>query len=722
MPRVYSLHGAALLLVASAAPIVAAPSTAGAPQQETLDVVQVTARRTSESLESVTPWISVADAETIRRLAPQVAAESLRGQAGAFFQQTAPGQGMTIVRGLKGAEVLHLVDGMRLNNAFFRTAPSQYTALVDPLSLSSVELLRGPAATIYGSDAMGGVVHFRSAEQRFAGSDWSTRGVFRANYNSADVGRQFRFTGAAGRDGLSLAVGASRAEFGARDVAGNGQSSNDAGAISLTDRVRPTEFGTRAYDAKILWTPSDRSEWMFSLQSYDAPRLPRYNEVVPGFGTAAAGFADAAVSEYDNSRHFGHIRYTAKLERAWANSIEVHVARQTVVDDRFDRSLDLTTDVRENNRSVLDGIVVQAATGIGASFDLTYGLDAYRDQVESRRADTRAGVTTVNSPTSTVKSRFPDGARADALGAFAIASWQTDGALRMDGSLRADRIEIDLPLADRLSAGKFDETALSGGVGVSYAFAPAWIWNSNLRRGFRAPNINDLAQVGRRSNNRIIVANPNLKPESLWSIDTGVRVSRAGLRGEAAVFYARYRDRITLADTGVTYANGQNGCVRATGCLEAQNRNFARAQYYGFEGALQWQKGPFETQATVNYTFGEQRNGDVTTPANRVPPLNGTLALKWNANAAVAAEVRAWFAGEQDRLDPSDLRDNRINPNGTPGFATLDVLMTWQPNNSLVVQTGLRNILDKGYREHGSGINGTGRSLALTAEYRFGEF
>ena len=54
------------------------------------------------------------------------------GSPGVFLQQTTPGQGAAIIRGLKGSEVLHLVDGFRLNNAIFRNAPTQYLALVAP--------------------------------------------------------------------------------------------------------------------------------------------------------------------------------------------------------------------------------------------------------------------------------------------------------------------------------------------------------------------------------------------------------------------------------------------------------------------------------------------------------------------------------------------------------------------------------------------------------------
>ena len=97
----------------------------------TMETVVVTATRKEESVLDVAEAVSVVDAGDVSRLAPEMLAEMMRGIPGAFFQQTTPGQGIPIIRGLKGSQVLHLVDGMRLNNAFFRNAPNQYLVLVD---------------------------------------------------------------------------------------------------------------------------------------------------------------------------------------------------------------------------------------------------------------------------------------------------------------------------------------------------------------------------------------------------------------------------------------------------------------------------------------------------------------------------------------------------------------------------------------------------------------
>lgn len=123
-----------------------------------LDTVQVTATKRPESTLHIPAATTIVGGRRLRETAPQTPMDALHGEVGTFVQQTTPGQGVVIVRGLKGSEVLHLVDGFRLNNSIFRNAPNQYIALVDGQSLDRIEVVRGPSSTLYGGDAMGGVV------------------------------------------------------------------------------------------------------------------------------------------------------------------------------------------------------------------------------------------------------------------------------------------------------------------------------------------------------------------------------------------------------------------------------------------------------------------------------------------------------------------------------------------------------------------------------------
>ena len=105
-----------------------------------MEEVQITATRSERLADSVPTAVTTLKSTSIQESQAQTLPEALRGQAGAFVQQTTPGQSTVIVRGLKGSQVLYLVDGMRLNTALFRDAPTQYFALVDPFIVERLEV------------------------------------------------------------------------------------------------------------------------------------------------------------------------------------------------------------------------------------------------------------------------------------------------------------------------------------------------------------------------------------------------------------------------------------------------------------------------------------------------------------------------------------------------------------------------------------------------------
>lgn len=694
-----------------------------------LGTMQVTAARASEATFSIPQPVTVVTQDEINERSPQVMAEAFRYEPGAFFQQTGPGQGIVITRGLKGAEVLHLVDGMRLNNAFFRTAPSQYIALVDPQNIRQLELLRGPYGTIYGSDAMGGVVQVLTPEYRFKSEGLSTDIGGRVHYGSSDLARSARTHVAAGNKDFSVSAGVSFAEYGERKLSQPGQSPNGAGATTLESRVNGTDYVSRGYDVKVLWTPIGPHELMFSAQYFDLPALPRYNELVEGFGplqTPPQPAPVAITSVYDNTRAFYHLRYRYNAPLAFMDSIEIHAAEQVVSDERLDRTVaNPGRNVFENNRSSLSGLTVQAQTQLGAAYNVLYGIEVYQDRVDSltkRETPPGSGAFTFNS-TTTFQSRFPDGADAQSYGAYAVNEWNLTDRWLLDVGGRYTHSRTVLPLADRLQAATLTDDDFTASLGTRYAVTPALAWTANVGRGYRAPNINDLAQTGARAGGRVVVANLNLKPESIFSADTGLKWLSGGWQGEATVFYADYQDRITLIRD--VFAPGTGPCPdntppanNTTNC--SQNQNIGEAIYYGFEGGLRYAFSPqLSAHGSLNYTFGQQEINGVKEAGNRVPPLNGQLGVIYAPVPALTLEPFVFFADRQDRLDGSDKADRRINPNGTPGYAVANLRVGWEPAKEYRFQLTGNNLLDKFYREHGSGIDGGARGITVTAEARF---
>ena len=685
------------LLLLTSAPVFAESSELSLEDYEdmerTMESVVVTATRTEASVLEVAEAVSVVGEDDIRQLAPEMLAEMARGVPGAFFQQTTPGQGIPIIRGLKGSQVLHLVDGMRLNNAFFRNAPNQYLGLVDAYATERVEIVRGSAPSLYGADAMGGVVQILSGEPVLEGAEWQGNGRLYGSYNSVDSSIVGRAEGATGKEGMVFSGGVSWQDHGDRET-GSGET------------VRPSGYEVRAADIKWRQHLGESSELMLSAQYLEQPMSPRVDELVPGYGQ------DNPSSEQywflPNRREFLHARYRLESDAAWFSRFEAHLARQVITDDRRTQDWGETVVTEEYSDSILDGLTLQFNSPWGANGnELVWGFEFYTDEVTSSRERTD----TATDESWTSRGRFPDGSSMDSAAAYASNRWQWD-RFSLDAGVRYSAFDIRLPATAEVDAVTLSPSDFAGDIHFGYELAPGMRLLGNAGRGFRPPNIFDLGTLGSRPGNRFNIPNPDLDPESVHSYDLGLKLTDEHWEFEAFAWYADYRNKISSRFTGDVTPEGR---------LVVQSDNLNEATLYGLESGLRYIAGEeLEFYAVLNYTRGEEYDVDEgTVPADRVPPLNGRIGLVWQHGERLRMEPYLDFAASQERLSPRDEGDPRIDPEGTAGYGTLNLLIAWQANERISAGLRLQNLGDKAYREHGSGIDAPGRNIGAWFDLAF---
>jgi hemoglobin/transferrin/lactoferrin receptor protein len=683
------------LALALAGRPVAADDDEGLSEDSTrvMESVVVTATRKEESVFDVAEAISVVDPAAIERFAPDVLAEMMRGLPGAFFQQTTPGQGVPIIRGLKGSEVLHLVDGMRLNNAFFRNAPNQYLGLVDTFATARMEVVRGSAPALYGADAMGGVLQILTREPVLDDATGRHEGRLYGSYDSVTSSLVGRAELAVGDADSVLSGGMTWRDHGDRETGGG-------------DTVRPSGYEVRAADLKWRRALGDAAELMLSAQFLEQPDSPRVDELVPGYGQDEPASEQYAFRP--NRRDFLHARYRLESDAAWFSRFEAHLARQVITDDRRTQDFGATLVTDEASDSTLDGLTLQFNSPWGADGnELVWGVEAYRDDVRSSRLLRDAG----SGAGTPARGRYPDGSSMESLAAYLSSRWRL-GRLTLDAGLRYSRFAIRLPAAGEIDAVRLEPDDLTGDVHLAWELNPGLRLLANAGRGFRPPNIFDLGTLGSRPGNRFNVPNPDLQPESVWSYDLGLKLARGDWEAEVFVWYADYRDKISSRFTGAVTPGGR---------LVVQSDNLNEARLYGVESGVRWfATDAFEFYAVVNVTRGEETGPDGNTiPADRIPPLNGRVGLVWEPGEQFRIEPYLDFADRQDRLSPRDESDPRIDPSGTDGFGTLNLLVTWQPADTWRAGLRLQNLGDRAYREHGSGIDAPGRNLGGWVELMF---
>ena len=662
-------------------------------ETDTLEHVQVTATRTNKRDIDIAAAVTAIDEKAILELAPDVIAEMLRGQPGAFFQQTTPGQGIPVIRGLKGSQVLHLVDGMRLNNAFFRNAPNQYLGLVDSYAAERMEVVRGSQGTLYGADAMGGVLNILTPEPGFDETHWQQETRLYGSYDSVDNGWVLNARTEGGKQGWGFTGGATYQDHSSR-TSGSGE------------KLVPSAYKSKAADLKFVIDSSERSSLMLAAQVMEQPSTPRYDELVPGYGP------DEPSSEQylfkPNRRNFLHARFRYDGQSDWFDQFEAHLARQVITDDRLTQDYGSPVIVTEHNRSTLDGLTLQFNSNFESGISLVWGAEYYTDEVDSNRF----GQTEGSDSRTEVRGRFPDGSSMDSTAVYFSGEWISTDRFDLNAGLRYSWFDISLPADENHDDVNLKPSHLTGDVHAVYQLNPGLKLVANLGHGFRPPNIFDLAALGPRPGNRFNIVNTDLGSETVWSYDLGLKVENDVLEFEVFAFYLDYSDKITSVFTGDTTEDGRF-------IVRSENRN--QVEIYGLEAGLNWAvMDDFHLFAIFNYTHGEEEDdNDLTFPADRIPPFNGQLGLEYFFNDDWRIEPYFMFAGRQDRLSPRDVRDPRINPLGTSSWATLNIIVDWQATTALQLGLRLENLADKAYREHASGIDAAGRNIGLWVNYNF---
>ena len=679
MSKALSLH-----LGIACASVLMPACPALAQSSEVIEEIQVTATRRPMRTSDVSAALTIVAANKIA--AARLITDSLAAQPGVFLQQTTPGQGAAIVRGLKGSEVLHLVDGMRLNNAIFRNAPTQYLSLVSPGTIDRIEIVRGAPASLYGSDAVGGVVQVISRIPSFE-SAGSRREAFLA-FDTGDLTRILRASLDVGNEKIAALVGGEYLKSGNRRT-GSG------------DRIGPSAYESKGGRLAVSATPDEDSSWLFDLQFGTQPMTPRVDELVPGFGQSEPSSAEFYFAP--NERLFGHVRHIRK-DALWGADWNFDLGWQQIVDDRLSRNFQSDVRIHEMNRSDLFGLSMNAS-GNSETGSWIVGAEVYHDKVESLRF----AEDLVSGQTTAVTARFPDGSTVDQAAIFGNILRDVGERQTLSGGLRFSSIIVDLPQSDVVPASTIDQEDFSADLGWTFELTPSTQLTSNLGYGFRAPNVFDLGTLGERPGNRFNVPNPDLESERITQLDFGLRHHSDNWSFDAVLFALRYSDRISSVLTGNVTLDGRD---------ITQSQNVARANIHGIEISAEWSHSELlTTDLVVNYLRGEQAEpGGSDAPADRIPPLNGRLAVRYGHDDALTLEAFMVFAAAQDRLSPRDTRDIRINPNGTSGWATTNISGIWQLTDGLRFSAQLLNIFDRRYRVHGSGMDAVGRSLFFSVQ------
>ncbi len=633
-----------------------------------------------------------------------VAVDLLREMPGVYVQQTSAGQGAVVLRGLVGNQVLLLVDGIPLNNGTYRDGPGQYLATIDPETIERIEVIRGPASVLYGSDAQGGVINVITRPHEFTG----TRSVRVAgSASSANDGMRGRFS--AGFVGKSWSLG----------LGGTLATTGDLHAGGGLGPQSPTGFDASGLDAKFEVHSGERHTFSAVLQHFEMDSVPRYDRYV-SFREPAPG-TDAEHVFDPQTRQVGYVRYRFEARNSLLSRLEATASLSHQREGRR-RIRMLDSGFPDDTRTKWhDNVSTPGFTVVGTSFvhsahrviSLTWGGDFYRDRLNAwgneENLETGASVAILRQTTSgPIRSgRFPDGATASRVGMFLSAESMVTPEINVSVGARWSRFRNEANVGTDFG-GEVENTSsdLTGQLGVVFSPVPSWHLAFRLAEGFRAPNLYDLTNVGPVPGG---VALPNVaaRPERSVSYEVGARYSARNAAADVTLYFTRIRDFIDRAP----------GTFRGETTFEGERvfigQNIGTATVRGLEASGALRKGPIAGRASLLYTHGEQEGAAaVEEPMSKIPPLTGTTGIKWESSIQeLWVEYTFRWAFKQDRLGSRDLEDPRIPDGGTPGYAVHGLRAGVAVSPRINLTAGLENITDQLYRDHASGVDNAGRHV-----------
>jgi hemoglobin/transferrin/lactoferrin receptor protein len=641
----------------------------------------VTTAQRTESHDFIRPEVtSVISARDLRQRAPRTVPEALFGTTGVWLQKTNHGGGSPFVRGLTGQQTLLLVDGIRLNNATFRSGPNQYLNTIDPQSVRQIEVVRSTGSVAYGSDAIGGVVNVLTKTPQFADRPGVTGSFF-----GKAMTQDMEYSGRAelGFSSANVAVlgGLAYRKFGDL-VAGEG-----------LGKESPTGYNQLSGDIKARFRLSNRLVATAAYQHLNQDSVPVYHRV---------RLENYAYYQFNPQRRkLAYARLEGFYNRPWLESVQLTASWQQQTEGRQSQRNSNPTAIYERDETTSTGLTLLARANPARFWQMQNGIEWYHDGVGSKRED-------VNTQTKAVTPKrglYPDGASMNSLAVFSLHTLTFD-RLTLTGGARYNAFSIRIPEQTLGSAGtgnaRVQPSAVVGNIGASYAIVPALRVVASVQSAFRAPNVDDLGTLG-IVDFRYEVPNANLKPEQSFNKEIGVKVRTQRFSATVLAYHNRLSNFISRVRSGTDSIQGYPVYLK---------QNSAESFIKGLEADVEYEFADnWLAYAGATYTYGQNKTANE--PFRRIPPMNGRLSLTYQPVTGWWARAELLVAGAQTRLAQGDKDDNRITKGGTPAWQIINLNggYRWR---SLTLSAELQNLTNEAYRTHGSGVDGVGRSAWLS--------
>lgn len=673
--------------------------------------------------------------EVVKLENPATSADMLQNTGNVLVQKSQGGGGSPIIRGFEANKLLLVIDGVRMNNAIYRSGHLQNSITIDNSVLDHTEIIFGPSSSLYGSDALGGVIHFHTADPEITNSDtaYFTGSSYVRYNNNNSLSGNFNF--ALGKNKWGLLSSFTATKFGDNQMGKNrfhghtdwGLHTNYVDRINGRDTMLVNDnpnlqigSGYTQFDflEKFIYAPSDKLQLSLNFQYSTSSEIDRYDKLTE-YRNGALRFSEWYYGP--QNRLLAALKLDFSSDSKWFKNGVMTLSYQKIDEDRISRQFD--SDWREHQQEDV------AVLGLNLDFNkiftksriIFYGLEVQNNSVSSTAfqdnifSDEREGIQTRYPGTS---NYLNSGAYVEYKQKFLNETVLTAG-LRYSFIHAQSQFEDSSFVALPFSEVNISSGAPSGHIGLVMNPKKNTRIKALASTGFRAPNIDDYGKVFEKSGNTV-VPNDQIRPEYAVGGEVSFEqtlgknwITFGGAVYTTYLFNALVQRDFTLNGEDSIIYNGINTKIQAI-------QNTDNAVVYGvnayakinFTNALSF-------DASYNYTKGIDLANNV--PLEHIPPQFGKIALtyakdKWNTSLFSFYNFRKNLSDYQPGGDNIDLTPNE---GGTPPWWTLNYRLSYTIADIITAQFAVRNILDAHYMQFASGISAPGRNFMVGIRAEF---
>ena len=659
-----------------------------------LPPVVVIATRSQRPLADVVGSVSVIGSEEMADQLVRNPADLIRFQTDITIPRSGTrfGFGGYSIRGIGGNRVAVEIDGVPVPDQFdIGSFSNSQRDVVDLSLIRQVEILRGPASTLYGSDALGGVVSYSTVNA----DDLNGPVAVQASHHTADSASAASVM--AGNSGGALDVVASATHR-------SGNQFDTAATSAQGDR---NDYDSTSAFLKVSAQVAERQKLTVTADTF---RRGSRSDVRSILGNGRFRSTTLLTGDDDQQRQRLSARWDLDAQWAWLDTASVIAFAQGSQTEQATIEERAGADIRRQRVFSFDqdvrGIRAHMSSGWdagGVFHNLGYGVDIRRTETSELRDALETGLDGSNPSADILGEHFPvrdfPNSLTDEIGVYIhdemslSERWTAIAAVRFDDyRLKPETDPVYLEDHPSQAVVSLHEAEWSPKAGLLFHVTDNSTAYLQWARGFRAPPFED-ANIGLDIPlfNIRALPNPELKSETSNGVEVGWRMDSGTTRWSAAAYYTRFQDFIET--------KARIGTDPVTGTLLFQSRNLDSAEIYGIQLEYEHAFGPSQllgpwtgdTSVRLGAHINEGQNRMTGDGLNSLDPARLVASLRWDPTALpVSLELHATATGAKQDASGPDL----FIPGGHTVF---DATARWRISENAELRLGAFNLGDKTY-------------------------